>query len=101
MLLNPAQLRFLRAQAHALKPVVMIGESGLSDAIVKEAERSLARHELIKIKTRGDNRDLRKQQLEELCARLEAAPVQHLGKMLVIYKPAKKPKLVLPQGTSE
>lgn len=94
--LTPSQQRFLRAKAHALHPVVMVGEAGLSEAVLRETERSLASHELIKVKAHIDDRSLREQLLAELCARLHAAAVQHIGKILVIYRPAEKPRLVLP-----
>jgi len=94
--LTPAQRRFLKAQAHGLNPVVMIGDAGLSEAVLKEADATLARHELIKIKVHSDDRDGREALLTELCGKLNAAPVQHIGKILVIYRPAKEPKLQLP-----
>lgn len=94
--LTPTQQRFLRAKAHGLHPVVMVGETGLSEAVLKEAERSLASHELIKVKAHIDDRSLREKLLAELCTRLHAAAVQHIGKILVIYRPAEKPRLVLP-----
>lgn len=95
--LTPAQIRFLRAQAHSLNPVVMIGDAGLTEAVMKEIERSLHSHELIKIKVASGDRELRESMLAEICATLEAAPAQHIGKTLVVYRPAKKPRLVLPK----
>lgn len=94
--ITPEQRRFLRAQAHHLNPVAMIGDAGLSEAVLKEIERGLTSHELIKIKAHGGDKAARESQLAEICSRLEAAPVQHIGKILVVYKPAEKPKLVLP-----
>lgn len=95
--LTPEQRRFLRAQAHHLNPVVMIGDAGLSESVLKEIERSLASHELIKIKAHQGDKEARDALLEEICTRLEAASVQHIGKILVAYKPAETPKLVLPK----
>jgi RNA-binding protein len=94
--LTPAQRRFLRALAHPLRPVVMIGDAGLSDAVLKETERSLKSHELIKIKVAGDDREQREAMMAEICERLDATPVQHIGKTLVVYKAAKKPEIKLP-----
>jgi len=94
--LTPAQRRFLRSQAHSLNPVVMIGDAGLTDAVLKEADNSLKSHELIKIKVAGDDRDLRESIMTEICTKLKAASVQHIGKTLIIFRPAKKPKLKLP-----
>jgi RNA-binding protein len=94
--LTVEQRKYLKAQAHALKPVVMIGSQGLSEAVIKEAERAIAAHELIKIRVLGDERDAREAYLAQLCEALNAAPVQHIGKLLLIYRPALKPKLQLP-----
>lgn len=94
--LNLAQRKFLKSAAHHLKPVVMIGSQGLTDAVIKEAGRALAAHELIKIRVLGDDRDAREAYLAELCAALNAAPVQHIGKLLLLYRPADKPKIQLP-----
>ncbi len=94
--LTVEQRKYLKAQAHALKPVVMIGTQGLSEAVIKEAERAIAAHELIKIRVLGDERDAREAYLAQLCEVLNAAPVQHIGKLLLIYRPALKPKLQLP-----
>ena len=96
--LTSGQRRFLRANAHALNPVVLIGDAGLTDAVMREVERGLKSHELIKIKVAGDDRELRSQWLEKICDELNAASVQHIGKTLVIYRPAEKPKLVLPKA---
>jgi RNA-binding protein len=94
--LTPQQRKYLKAQAHNLKPVVMIGAGGLSEAVLKEVERSLAAHELIKIRVLNDDRAERESWLQEICTRLDCAPVQHIGKLLLVYKPAEKPRLVLP-----
>jgi RNA-binding protein len=74
----------------------MIGSQGLSDAVIKEAERAIAAHELIKIRVLGDEREAREGYLAQLCETLNAAPVQHIGKLLLIYRPSLKPKLRLP-----
>lgn len=84
--------RELKAQAHALNPVVMIGKLGLSDSVFEELDRAISSHELLKIKVQLDDREARNILLEEICQRLNAAPVQHIGKILVIYRP--KPKEV-------
>lgn len=95
--LSPSQRRFLKAHAHHLNPVVMVGDAGLTSSVLKEAETALAAHELIKIKIHSDEREERDALMEEICKQTGASPVQHIGKILVIYKAAKKPKLVLPQ----
>ena len=79
--------RGLKARAHALSPVVMIGNAGLNEAVLNEIASSLKTHELIKIRVMNDDRALREALLEEICTTLNAAPVQHIGKILVIYQP--------------
>ncbi len=88
--LTPAQRSDLRSQAHGLDPVVMIGDSGLTPAVMKEIDSSLNAHGLIKIRVLGDDRDARVSHYESICADLGAAPVQHIGKLLVVYRPKKE-----------
>jgi putative YhbY family RNA-binding protein len=84
---NPAERKALKARAHALDPIVHLGEKGLSEAVIAEIGRALAAHELIKVRAGGLERDAREAALAEICARLDAQPVQHIGKVLVIYRP--------------
>jgi putative YhbY family RNA-binding protein len=84
---SPAERADLRSQAHALKPVVLIGAEGLTDAVLAEINVHLAAHQLIKIRVFGDEREERVAIYEEICDRLSAAPIQHIGKLLVIWKP--------------
>lgn len=86
------QRRALRASAHALNPVVSISQNGLSESVLKEIERSLESHELIKIRVYSDEREVRDQYLASICEQLSAAPVQHIGKLLVIWRPAPEEK---------
>lgn len=86
--LSSLQRRELRAQAHGLNPVVSIAENGLTAGVLKEIDVCLKAHELIKIRVYGDSRDDRIAYLEQICSELGAAPVQHIGKLLVIYRPA-------------
>lgn len=85
--LTIAHRRELKAQAHALNPVVMIGKTGLSPSVIAELDRGLSSHELIKIKVQIDDRVIRNAFFEEICQKLDAAPVQHIGKIFVIYRP--------------
>ena len=84
--LTPARRSELRAQAHGLSPVVMIGDKGLTDAIVAETDRALTAHELIKVKAASDDREARAAWMTELCERLGAQPVQSIGKILVLWR---------------
>jgi putative YhbY family RNA-binding protein len=85
--LSPAERADLRSQAHALKPVVLIGAEGLTDAVLKEINVHLEAHRLIKVRVFGDEREARAAVYDEICDRLNAAPIQHIGKLLVIWRP--------------
>jgi len=85
--LNSEERRALRARAHLLQPVVAISQNGLSDPVVREIDASLAAHELIKVRVYNDDRAERESFLASLCERLAAAPVQHIGKLLVLWRP--------------
>jgi len=76
----------LKGLAHQLKPTVMIGNAGLTDSVLKEIEVTLKLHELIKIRVMAERAD-REAILTEICTKLNAAPVQHIGKILVVYQP--------------
>ena len=87
--LTPAERSDLRSQAHGLKPVVLIGEAGLSETVIKEINAALNAHGLIKVRVFGDDREARIEMYDTICANLNAAPVQHIGKLLVLYRPQK------------
>ena len=83
--LKPQQIREYRAQAHSLKPVVMIGNKGLTDNVLAEIEIALDHHELIKVKIAAE-REERKQMAQEIAAATEASPIQEIGQMVVFYR---------------
>jgi putative YhbY family RNA-binding protein len=85
--LTPAERRALRAQAHHLNPIIMIGDAGLTPGVIREIDLALKSHELIKIRVLGEDRERRHDLLPEICAALDASPVQEIGKMLVIFRP--------------
>ncbi len=95
--LTPTQIRFLRAQAHHLRPLVLVGDAGLSDAVLKEIAATIKAHELIKIKVANDERSERETMLSTICETIGAAAVQHIGKTLLVYKPAAEAKIKLPR----
>ena len=84
--LSAARRKELRALAHHLDPVVTIGDAGLSAAVLAETERALAAHGLVKIRVHGDDRERRAAMLAEICERLGCAPVQSIGKLLVVWR---------------
>lgn len=77
----------LKARAHALSPIVHIGQAGLTDAVVSELERTLLAHELIKVRVDAPNRDDREALGTEAASRVDAAAVQRVGKVLVLWRP--------------
>jgi putative YhbY family RNA-binding protein len=88
--LTPAERKLLKARAHHLEPVVLIGGKGLTDEVVNEVDRALAAHELIKVRAPSLDRDAREAAFQSLCDRTAAEPVQHIGKVFVLYR--KKPE---------
>ncbi|MDT3736122.1 MAG: YhbY family RNA-binding protein [Denitratisoma sp.] len=84
--LTSSQRSALRARAHSLHPVASISQNGLSNAVLAEIDRSLRAHELIKVRVYDVERDEREALLAEICNRLDAAPVQHIGNVLVVYR---------------
>ena len=85
--LTSSERRALRARAHSLDPVVMISDAELTAGVAAEIDRNLTSHELIKVRVFAAARPEREQLLEDICATLHAAPVQHIGKILVVYRP--------------
>ena len=77
----------LKARAHALEPLVHVGTAGLTDAVVAEVDRSLAAHELIKVKVTAPDREERDALCEALAARTDAVNVQRVGKVLILWRP--------------
>jgi putative YhbY family RNA-binding protein len=84
--LSPIERKGLKARAHALNPIIHLGSKGLTEAVIAEIGRALAAHELIKVRAAGLERDEREAALAEICAKLDAQPVQHIGKILVVYR---------------
>ena len=85
--LTPHERQELKGRAHRLNPVVLLGAEGLTEAVVKEVDRALNAHGLIKIKVPGDERAAREDIFVQLAERLSAARVQSIGKILVLYRP--------------
>jgi putative YhbY family RNA-binding protein len=95
--LTPAQRKVHRSGAHHLDPVVMIGNDGLTPAVEKEADQALSAHGLIKLRVFSDDRVAREAMLATLAERLNAAPIQHIGKLLVLWRPLPLKPLVEPR----
>ena len=85
-MLSAAERKELKARAHQLEPIVMIGTKGLTDEVVKEVDVALKAHELIKVRAAGLEREQRDDALKALCQRTDAESVQSIGKVFVIYR---------------
>ena len=77
----------LKARAHALEPVVHVGNAGLTDTLMAEVDRALTAHELIKVKVGTDDRASRVDIGDDLCARTGATPVHRVGKVIILWRP--------------
>lgn len=95
--LSVKQRQYLKGLAHDLQPVVMIGSNGLTASVIKEINQSLNAHELIKIRVLGDDRESREALIVEVCQATESSFVQHIGKLIVLYKASEKVKITLPK----
>ena len=85
--LTPRERARLKARAHALEPHVSVGNAGATKAVIAEVDRALAKHELIKVKIQGDDRQLRKQIGDDLGAATDAAVVHRVGKIAILFRP--------------
>ncbi|HRG64082.1 MAG TPA: ribosome assembly RNA-binding protein YhbY [Burkholderiales bacterium] len=95
--LTVKQRQFLKGLAHDLQPVVMIGNNGVTESVLKEIDTSLNAHELIKIRVLGDERAAREAIIEDLCGATNSSFVQHIGKLIVLYRASEKARIVLPK----
>jgi len=97
MPLSKNQIKFLRSLCHDLKPVVMLGQKGLTNEVLHELDIALNHHELVKIKLSVDDREERAKMIDEICERSEADRIQTIGKTISLYRPnLKKPVIALP-----
>jgi RNA-binding protein len=97
MAVTDKQKRYLKGLAHSLKPVVMVGNSGLTDNVITEINNALDHHELIKVRISGQERAERKAMLEDIAERSNADLVQVIGNIGAFYRPAKEPSIQLPR----
>jgi RNA-binding protein len=96
MRLTETQLRHLRRLGHALDPVVLVGNAGVSPAVLAEIDHALGHHELIKVRVRVEDRKDRDAMLTKLVADSGATLVQRIGHVALLYRRAEEPKIVLP-----
>jgi RNA-binding protein len=92
------QKKFLRAKGHILKPIVMIGQHGLSEAVLAELKLSMTKHELLKIKIRAEDKDDRQKMIDEIVSLTKAHLIQVIGSVMVIYRAFdEEPQIILPR----
>jgi RNA-binding protein len=98
MSLTNSQIRFLRGLAHDLNPVILVGNKGITPALVKEFGAALDQHELVKVKIAGDDREARKQQIDHLAEETGAEVVQRIGHVASYFRRNEEaPKIALPR----
>lgn len=93
MSLSPETKKRYRTIGHGLKPVVTVAGKGLSEGVLAELGRALDDHELIKVKLAMEDREERKQAIADLCSQTGSELVQTIGKIVLIFREARKPKL--------
>ncbi len=97
--LTNAQTRFLRGQAHGLKAILQVGGKGISQTLVDEVIAALEHHELIKVKIAAEDRDAREALARDLATRADAALVQRIGHVVILYRPSiERRQIVLPRA---
>ena len=98
MSLSPSQRRYLRSLAHDLKPVILLGAKGATEAVVKELDLALTHHELVKVKLSGGDKDERQEQIDVLAGGTGAENIQQIGHIVVLFRRNEdEPKLALPR----
>ncbi|GAA4359199.1 ribosome assembly RNA-binding protein YhbY [Kangiella marina] len=95
--LSKSQIKFLRSKAHNLKPVVMIGDKGLTENVLDEINLALNHHELIKVKVRAEEREDKKTIIDAICKKTNGQQVQVIGHILVLYRRSDDVKIILPK----
>ena len=89
--LSAAEKKQLRAIAHNLNPIIIVGDKGISESLLEELDRALEQHELIKVKLSSNDRAFREQAINELTASSKSALVQVIGKVAILLRRSKKP----------
>ena len=98
MITTASQQKFLRSKAHRLKPIVWIGQNGLTDSVRAELETALDHHELIKVKLHIDDRELRNEMVKDICETTHSTKIQGIGSIVSIYRGnEQEPVLELPK----
>jgi len=97
MNLNKKQIQYLKGVAHPLKPIVLLGNNGLTEAVVAEIDYALNHHELIKVKIPTDDKETKGLIVDAICRETKATKIQVIGKTLVIYRQSEEHKIRIPK----
>lgn len=97
MNLNKKQIQHLKGLAHSLKPTILLGSNGLTEAVVAEIDYTLNHHELIKIKIPTDDKETKTLIADAICREANAIKVQVIGKTLIIYRQSEEKKIHIPK----
>jgi len=97
MNLNKKQIQYLKGVAHPLKPIVLLGNNGLTEAVVAEIDYALNHHELIKVKIPTDDKETKGLIVEAICRETKATKIQVIGKTLIIYRQSEEHKIRIPK----
>ena len=92
MAFGESQKKFLRGLGHQRKPLIIVGDAGLTESLMAEFESTLSHHELIKVRVRVGDRDARDAIITQLCERSGAVLVQRIGNVALLYRPNLKKK---------
>lgn len=97
MKLSQTQLKYLKGMSHKLKPVVIVGNAGLTDAVLDEIDSSIEHHELIKVRINAADRDERKSMMDKISKVIHASLINSIGHVAVFYRPSTTPVIKLPK----
>ena len=93
-MLSKTQIKYLRKLTHSLKPVIMLGQNGFTEAVLNELEIALDYHELVKIKLSTADRDQRNQQIDEICQQTRSEQIQAIGKTVTIFRRNREKRVI-------
>jgi len=97
MTLNKKQIQHVKGLAHSLKPIVLLGSNGLTEAVIAEIDYALNHHELIKVKIPTEDRETKALVVDAICRETNSTKIQVIGKTLVIYRQSEEKKIKIPK----
>ncbi|HEY5716752.1 MAG TPA: ribosome assembly RNA-binding protein YhbY [Psychromonas sp.] len=98
MKLSNKQKQYLKGLAHSLKPVVLLGQNGLTEGVLAEIENALSHHELIKVKIATDDREMKQLIIDAIVRETKALNITKIGHIVVLFRPSEDKKIELPRN---